>query len=79
MHYYRSRHLLKDYELVLDWNSNWKSPNEDLDYEVDIDIDGPNHIEDYLNWWRGCHYHHISIHDVDSGEDEGGDEDIKDT
>jgi len=49
--YYHNQHLPEDYKLVPDWNSNWESPNRDSDHEDDIDIDGPNHIEDYMAWW----------------------------
>lgn len=49
MRYYHSRHLPE--EPILGWNFNWKSPSEDSDYEDDIDIDVPTHIEDYLDWW----------------------------
>ena len=71
MHYYHSKHLLKDYEPVLDWNSDWESPSEESDYEVDNDIDGLYHMEDYLDWWRGRHPHHIGIHDANPGDDAG--------
>ena len=36
---------------MLDWDSKWESPNEELNYKVDADINGPNHIKDYLDWW----------------------------
>ena len=68
--YYRSRHLPKDYEPIPDQDSNWESPSEDSDYEDDVDIDGPTHIEDYLEWWRGRSPHYIGIHGTDLGEDE---------
>lgn len=79
MRYYYSKHLLDDYDLMLDWGSKWESPSEDSIYKVDIDIDGPDHSEDYLDWWRRCSPHHIGIHDMDPREDEGADEDTGDT
>ena len=79
MRYYRSRHLLEDYEPVPDWDSDWESPSEDSDYEAKNDIDGPDHTEDYLDWWRGHHPHHIGIHDADLGDDAGEVEDAKET
>ena len=47
--------------------------------EVDDDIDGPDHTKDYLDLWREHHPHHIGIHDVNSSDDAGGDENIRDT
>lgn len=64
---------------MLDWDSNQESLSEDLDYEANVDIDGPDHIEDYLDQWWGRSPHHIGIHNIDLGEDEGADEDTGNT
>jgi len=52
VHYYHRKHLPKDYELILDWTSDWETPIRDSDYEDDIDIDGFDHTEDYMAWWQ---------------------------
>ena len=78
MCYYCSQHLPEDYELVLDWNSNWESPKRDSDHEDDIDIDGPNHMEDYMALWLEHHPDHIGIHTPDPAVEEVVKEDIDD-
>lgn len=79
VHYYCSQHLLEDYELVLDWTSDWESPKRDLDHEDDIDIDSPDHTKDYMAWWWEHHPDHIDIHALDpTTEEEVIEEDIDD-
>lgn len=79
MFYYCNKHFIEDYEQVPDWDSTWESPNKDLDYEVDVDIDWLDHTKDYLDWWQGCNPHYIDIHDTYLIEGEGDDEDMIDT
>jgi len=76
--YYRSQHLSEDYKPVTDWTSDWESPDKNLNYEDDIDIDGPDHTEDYMAWWQEHHPHHIGIHALDPVEEEVIEEDTDD-
>lgn len=51
MHYYHNRHFIEDYESMSDWDSKWESPNDNSNYKVNANIDRPDHIKDYLDWW----------------------------
>lgn len=61
---------MKDYELVLDWDFKWESPSEDSNFDANLDIDDPEHIKDYLDWWQGCSPHNLNIHEIDQVGDE---------
>lgn len=76
MCYYHNKDFIEDHELVPEWDLKWESPNEDFNFDVNLDIDSPQHIEEYLDWWQGCNIHNLGIHGVDQVEDNESEEGI---
>lgn len=70
MHYYHNKDFIKDHELVPDWDFGWESSSKDFDFDVNLNIDGPKHTKDYLDWWQGYNPQNLGIYGIDQVEDE---------